>query len=348
MAMLLTFLVGIFIARSQRVRELTASLPKHNIQNMHKIAIPRLGGVGIICGLLLAIVLNTGEVRREILMLIFGASPLFISGFWDDVTQKITPKVRLLLGFIAGLFYVALTGNYVQGIDFPVIKEILQFKPIAIVVTAFALSGLAHGMNIIDGFNGLASGSAILMYLGIAFIARDVGNVTIFQLALIHASIVFGFFVLNFPRALLFMGDGGIYYVGFSLAALIIMLINQHPNISPWALVLIIVYPIIEAFFSIVRKAWTRGHSPMKADDIHLHHLLYRIILKLKLPRVGLQFANAATSLVLLGYPLLCIICAVMSYRNSFVSVICFLSLSLAYILSYGVFTYIVIRLYKK
>jgi len=73
--------------------------------------------------------------------------------------------------------------------------------------TAFAVAGIANSVNIIDGFNGLASGVVVLMLLTLGSIAYSVGDTAVLNLALLGAAVVLGFMAVNYPRGYIFLGD---------------------------------------------------------------------------------------------------------------------------------------------
>ena len=98
----------------------------------------------------------------------------------------------------------------------------------------------------------------------------------VMQLALLFAATVGGFFVVNFPRGLLFLGDAGAYLNGFMLSVLAVMLVERNADITPLILLVIFAYPIIELLFSIYRKALRKGHRPDQPDKVHFHMLVYR------------------------------------------------------------------------
>ena len=80
------------------------------------------------------------------------------------------------------------------------------------------MGGVANAINIIDGFNGLAAGSLLIMFGAFAWVAHRLGDDLVFALAMLYAALVLGFFVVNFPHGKIFLGDGGAYFAGFLLA----------------------------------------------------------------------------------------------------------------------------------
>jgi UDP-N-acetylmuramyl pentapeptide phosphotransferase/UDP-N-acetylglucosamine-1-phosphate transferase len=86
-----------------------------------------------------------------------------------------------------------------------------------------------------------------------------------------------GFLFWNYPRGMLFAGDGGAYVWGVTIAVCCLLLVQRHDMVSPWFPMLLLIYPVWETFFSIYRKL-ARGVSPSVADALHFHQLIYRRI----------------------------------------------------------------------
>ena len=105
------------------------------------------------------------------------------------------------------------------------------------------------------------------------------GDRELFIMAVCLVAATLGFLMLNYPRGLIFAGDGGAYFWGFTLALIGILLVQRHPQVSPWYPLLLLIYPIWETVFSTYRKL-VRGQSPGMADALHLHQLVYRRIVK--------------------------------------------------------------------
>jgi UDP-N-acetylmuramyl pentapeptide phosphotransferase/UDP-N-acetylglucosamine-1-phosphate transferase len=143
---------------------------------------------------------------------------------------------------------------------------------------------MANAVNIIDGFNGLASGSVGIMLLGLAGLAWISHDPLLIALCLFVAAAMPGFMVLNFPFGKIFLGDGGAYLAGFWLAECAVLLVVRNPEVSTWAVLLCCIYPIWETLFSIWRKSFYRKTGMGRPDRVHFHMLMYR---RLVSQRVG-------------------------------------------------------------
>ncbi|MEO8248778.1 MAG: hypothetical protein ABI589_05355, partial [Burkholderiales bacterium] len=128
-----------------------------------------------------------------------------------------------------------------------------------------------------------------------------------------------GFLVWNYPRGLIFAGDGGAYLWGVVIAMACITLVQRHAEVSPWFPVLLLIYPVWETLFSIYRKA-SRGVSPGVADALHFHQLIFRRLVRRVLDEDEarmLLMRNNRTSPYLWGFTLLTVAPAVLFWRNT-------------------------------
>lgn len=274
------------------------------VQKFHTIPTPRIGGVALMAGGLAAWAAlpatPLGSQTSHLLgLLILGASPAFLAGLIEDITKKVSVKARLFATAASGLLAAVLTGHWISYVHVPGLDWLLAFAPVGILFTAFAVAGIANSVNIIDGFNGLASGVVVLMLLTIAYIAFRAGDPVILNLAFIGAAVVLGFMLVNYPKGYLFLGDAGAYTLGYFVAVLAVALVVRNPyEVSPWAMLLVCGYPFIETMFSIYRRiSRKRRHNPGAPDASHLHSLIYRRVISRKLmPGAPAWQRNAYTS----------------------------------------------------
>lgn len=296
-----SFLVALFIVLTKKWHgRLTLDAPQ-GIQKFHTIPTPRIGGIALAVGLIAAwSFLPVGSNRQHLLgLLLLGALPAFAFGLAEDITKRISVKARLLATIASGLIAALLTGYWVSFVNVPGVDLLLALAPIGLIFTAFAVGGIANSVNIVDGFNGLAGGVVVLMLLTLATIAWRVDDFVIIQLALLGVSVTLGFLFINYPKGHLFLGDAGAYFLGYYVAMLAVMLAMRNPiDVSPWAMLLVCGYPVIETLFSVYRRTTRkRRHNPGTPDASHLHSLVYRRVVSRKLlPYAPAWQRNAATS----------------------------------------------------
>ena len=269
-------------------------------QKFHTASVPRIGGVSIAVGILAATLLRLQTTPTSIfeITLLICAIPVFGIGLTEDLTKKIGVKTRLVCTAIAAAMAANYLGAQITRLDIPGVDYVLSIPGIALIFTVFSVTGLANAYNIIDGFNGLSSMVGIITLMGLAYVSFVIGDPLLMYLSLVMAGAILGFFVWNYPRGLIFLGDGGAYLIGFWVAIISVLLVARHPNISPWFALMINAYPILETLFTIYRRKIHQGKSPGLPDGIHFHTLIYRRILNPVCTREKEDWftANAKTS----------------------------------------------------
>lgn len=250
-------------------------------QKFHTGSVPRIGGISIAIGLLTAMLVRLQSINVPTfeITLLLCAIPTFAIGLTEDLTKKISVRSRLFFTAIAAALTAHYLGAQITRLDIPGIDFVLGFPIVAILFSVFAITGLSNAYNIIDGFNGLSSMVGIITLLGLAYVGFVTGDTLIVFLSLIMAGAILGFFIWNYPRGLIFLGDGGAYLIGFWIGVLSVLLVARHPTVSPWFALLINAYPILETLFTIYRRKIHQGKSPGQPDGIHFHTLIYRRIL---------------------------------------------------------------------
>ena len=271
-----------FAKRTGKILDIDSSTKP---QKMHFGDIPRGGGIGIFVAFCVGIALLVafGKIEAKFLTLIIPSIFIFTSGILEDFNYALSPKIRLILQTSGVLSAIIFFPNCVL-VD---IGFALPYG-FAIIFTLFCAVGVTNAMNIIDGFNGLAGGFALLVLISIAIVSAIVGNVAVFYIALVLFSVVLGFLVLNFPNAKIFLGDGGAYLVGFLLAFLLVILTQDSlPQlgknsanrnfVSAYYGLCVMIYPVFEVLFSIYRRKKGKIQA-MQPDSLHLHTLIFKRI----------------------------------------------------------------------
>jgi UDP-N-acetylmuramyl pentapeptide phosphotransferase/UDP-N-acetylglucosamine-1-phosphate transferase len=172
----------------------------------------------------------------------------------------------------------------VISVGIPWLDSIFEYAWICIPFSAFALAGVANAYNIIDGFNGLASMVAVICLIAIATLAFRLQDMLIIRLCILMIAPLLGFFIWNYPRGLIFLGDAGAYLIGFWTAVLSILIVLRHDNVSPWFALMVNAYPITETLFTIWRRSIHKGKNPGLPDAAHFHSLIYRRVIRWATP----------------------------------------------------------------
>lgn len=252
-------------------------------QKFHNSNPPRIGGLGIYLALWIATMTafyKQADLAKLIAFVLLGAIPVFTAGLAEDLTKRVGVKIRLLAGLMSGVLMLYLFEITSIRLDIWVLDTLFTNIWIACLFLAIACSGLSNAYNIIDGFNGLASMVAIISTSAIAFVAFKVNDIALVNLALIFLGSIAGFFIWNYPKGMIFLGDGGAYLIGFVIATLSILLVQRNPSVSPWFALLVNVYPIFETLFTIWRRTIYQGKNPGIPDGTHFHSLIYRRVIR--------------------------------------------------------------------
>jgi len=314
---LVSFLVQFIVIKNSRIRSLCIDHADNDKpQRFHDVPTPRAGGVGIV----IALIIGLSMFGKQGEYFALSALPAFVIGFYEDVRSNISPGVRLSIIAVGAVVGMLLTGGIVYDIG-------LGRMPVWVAVpfTIIAVTGLSNAINIIDGFNGLASGVSVILLSSFAAASYIYGDQFMLGIITVLIVAIAGFFVWNFPRGKIFLGDGGAYFIGFVLAEISILLVKRNPVISPWFPLVILVYPIFEVFFSIYRKRFKRGLSAFKPDRVHFHMLVHRRVTR----------SNPKTSVYIWIFVSIFNIMAFPFRSNTPVLILIFLLFSVSYIYFY-------------
>ncbi|MBK9135507.1 MAG: glycosyltransferase family 4 protein [Betaproteobacteria bacterium] len=306
-----SFLVTMLVVHATKTRG--ALLLDHDTsgpQKFHTRPVARVGGVGIFAGLIAATVPLAWTTSREAVaaaaLLLVCSLPAFAGGLVEDLTKRVRPLYRLAATAVSALLAAWLLGSLITRTDIPGLDWVVSLGAGATLLTVFAVAGIANSINIIDGFNGLATMCVVIMLAALAYVAFQVGDSFIGALALAGIGAVMGFFLWNFPAGLIFLGDGGAYFLGFFVAELSILLLVRNPSVSPLFPLLVCIYPVFETLFSIYRRRFIRSVPPSMPDGIHLHSLIYRRLMRWA---VGDRSARALTRSNSMTSPFLWLLC---------------------------------------
>ncbi len=265
------------------------------VQKFHTQITPRVGGIGIMVGLIFGWIFAPANISEILGPMLIASSPVFGFGLLEDIRKDVGVVVRLIATMCGGLLAWYLTGVAMQNTGVYLLDRALQWLPLAVLFTAFAVGGVANAVNIIDGFNGLASGAVAIMVGAMGLIALEVGDPSLAGVCAVVAACAVGFGMVNWPMGRIFLGDGGAYLLGFCVAWLAVLLPMRHAELNAWTTIMVCAYPVLEVGFS-VRRRKRAGCSPGSPDRAHLHHMVYGRLVRHALPGVNKVFQNSMTS----------------------------------------------------
>ena len=250
-------------------------VPK-DARRMHKVPIPRLGGLAIFIGFLVSIVLFVNiRGNQQMQSILLGSVIIVILGVVDDITPL--PAMFKFVVQIVAAAIPAMNGVVIQAVSNPnVFSDNLYWVLgwLSIPVTVIWIVAITNSVNLIDGLDGLANGVSAISATTVLIIAL-LGSES--QVALVMAALVgacVGFMPYNLNPAKIFMGDTGATFLGYILATMSIQgLFKFYAVISFAVPFLILGLPIFDTTFAFIRRI-AHGQSPMHADRGHIHHRL--------------------------------------------------------------------------
>lgn len=305
------------------------------VQKFHSIPTPRIGGLAVVIGVVVAWANSPEEIKEIITPILVAGSPAFIVGFSEDITKCVGVMPRLLATMVSGLMAWWITDYSLNRVDVWGIDVLLQFTCISVLFTSIAISGIANSINIIDGFNGLASNMCSIALIGLALIAWQANDTQLSSAAIVLTGCVWGFFWVNWPLGKIFLGDGGAYFIGFGLAWIGVLLVARNPSVTAFAPLLICAHPVTEVIFSIYRRQHKRVH-PGHPDKLHLHSLIKQRFVRKKFPTMSNLARNSITGILMGGCTLITIAIACFTYKSTWLSILAYILFVMTYIAIYG------------
>jgi UDP-N-acetylmuramyl pentapeptide phosphotransferase/UDP-N-acetylglucosamine-1-phosphate transferase len=310
------------------------------VQKFHEAPTPRVGGIALVIGLAVVWFLVLEPVKDILKNMLIASLPAFVFGSAEDLTKKVSVRARLLATIFSGLLACWITGISITHVDISGIDSLLQWLPISVFFTAIAIGGFANSVNIIDGFNGLASGVLFICLAALGMIAFAAGDVVMAKVCFVLGSTLFGFFIINYPFGKIFLGDGGAYLFGFLVSWTAILIVERNSAVSPWAVLLACGYPIVEVVFSILRR-FVRKVSPGHPDRLHMHSLIRSRIIRKYMNEKNITVKNAIVSPFIWMMAAISSLLGVIFYKNTIVLMLAFG----VFFISYGLIYSVVIRI---
>ncbi len=229
-----------------------------------------IGGWAIALAVLIIIALaNVAELWK----LAVGSCVALLTGLLDD-RFGLSPKAKLFGQILCALVTVLVMKWTVQSVDLFGIELALGW--LAVPFTLFWIVGAINAFNLIDGLDGLATGSAAIIFGATAFIANQSGNGVALALSMGFVGVLVGFLLFNWAPAKVFLGDGGTHFVGYWLAVLSLQATRSTLSTTPSDVpilvsILLLGVPIFDTTWAIVRRL-RQKRSILQADRGHLHH----------------------------------------------------------------------------
>ena len=333
--MAVSFALCVLLVLTKRWHGVLTMDSANGIQKFHTQPTPRVGGIPIVLGLVVAWGRLSQDMHEILTLILLAGMPAFLFGVAEDITKRVGVMQRLLATMASGLLAWWITGYTLTHVDVWGVNWLLSFTLVSVLFTAFAVGGVANAINIIDGFNGLASTASTLAFIGYAMIAWQVRDHALAGVALVLAACVWGFFWINWPFGKIFLGDGGSYFIGFALAWVAVILIERNPGVSAFAALLVCVHPVTEVLFSIYRRK-IKKTNPGHADRLHFHSLVKQRYVRRWFPHFSSEVRNSITGVLVGCMTLTAVAIANLTFASIWLSITAFVVLGLGYVAIYG------------
>lgn len=247
-------------------------------RKIHTVKTPLIGGVIIFFSIILYItllVLNNNFSYenfyffsfKSVLTFYFTLSLIFLLGFYDD-KKPVSPNTKLIILFTACYIYSLSDSTIlIKNINLESLNLSINIHTFSSIFTCLVIITFIIAANMFDGINGQSSIFFIFNLLILIIFDNYISNFLIFIILII---LIFLFFNL---KSKVFLGDNGIFVLGFIISVFYLKSYNIYHNFSFDTLILIALIPLID----LIRVSTTRifnRRNPMSPDKIHFHHIL--------------------------------------------------------------------------
>lgn len=253
-------------------------------RRVHEQPVPRLGGIAIFLSIAIALSalplvnnLLTQTLRpqlREMMVFLLCGSLVLLLGIYDDLRGANAWMKFAGLASATVLFY--LLGGRIAGLSIPFVGQVTLHPALGFLLTMVWVVGIANAFNLIDGIDGLATGSALFASLVLLTVSLIEGHALVAVIALVLTGALAGFLRYNFNPASIFLGDSGSLFVGFALAALSVQGSQKASTAVAVAIpILAFGLPVVDTSVAIARRLLS-GKPIFQADREHIHHMLLK------------------------------------------------------------------------
>lgn len=268
-------------------------------RRVHTGRIPRLGGASIFLAFMLPLVFSLTRgawdgLHHDLTGIFIASTMVLCIGIYDDLRGATVRNKLLAEALAAALIYS--WGIRITAISNPFGSPI-ALGWLSLPVTVLWVIVVANAVNLIDGLDGLAAGTGILISLTLFSLAADTHVQVVF---IVLAGSLAGFLVYNFPPASIFMGDSGSLFLGFFLGAVSVLSLHKATAIATIMIPIVAFsFPLMDMLYAVIRRYY-RGIPLGNADREHIHHKLLDKGLSKRKVLFFLYFINIAVMMAVL------------------------------------------------
>ena len=306
----------------KKVANHVGALDIPNERKVHKVPIPRLGGLGIYMGFLLGYILF-GTMSLRMNAILIGSFIIIVTGIVDDI-KPIPAKVKFLFQIIAASV-VAFYGKILLS-DLSAFGFYIEFGIFSYPITILFIVSIINCINLIDGLDGLAAGLSSIYFVTIGIVI--VGWMHTFDLDAVITFVMLGstlgFLCHNFNPAKIFMGDSGSMFLGYIIAVIALLGFKNVTLTTLLAPIFLLAIPIMDTLFAILRRVINK--KPIGEPDMqHLHHQLLNLNLSHRNTVLVIYFIDILFASAMLIYMLYDRTVGVIIYAILFIIVLVFI-----------------------
>lgn len=306
----------------KKVANHVGALDIPNERKVHKVPIPRLGGLGIYMGFLLGYILF-GTMSLRMNAILIGSFIIIVTGIVDDI-KPIPAKVKFLFQIIAASV-VAFYGKILLS-DLSAFGFYIEFGVFSYPITILFIVSIINCINLIDGLDGLAAGLSSIYFVTIGIVI--VGWMHTFDLDAVITFVMLGstlgFLCHNFHPAKIFMGDSGSMFLGYIIAVIALLGFKNVTLTTLLVPICLLAIPIMDTLFAILRRVINK--KPIgEPDKQHLHHQLLNLNLSHRNTVLVIYFIDILFASAMLIYMLYDRMVGVIIYAILFIIVLVFI-----------------------
>jgi UDP-GlcNAc:undecaprenyl-phosphate GlcNAc-1-phosphate transferase len=271
---LISFAVIVFLRRFWKWRRgLDAG---DGVRKLQSEPVLRVGGIALYASFTLAFRFasdpteGTGSLLDWPFFLL--GTTMFLLGFADDLF-RLPALLRLSVQIAVGVAAYS-CGLRIDLLSHPLDGGTLDTGGFGLVLTVIWFVSIPNLINLVDGMDGLAGGIALFLSVTLATLGAVSGHAELLTLSIAMSGGIVAFLAFNLPPARIYMGDGGAYLLGFSIAGASLISSNKGSIFGSLLVVVIVLgFPILDTTLAMLRRGLS-GLPLMRADALHLHHRL--------------------------------------------------------------------------
>lgn len=279
MIFLSTLLLSLFITialiplfRRLAIRLHAMDLPDQ--RKVHRCPMPKSGGIAMALGALIPVFL-WAPMDDSLRAILIGAGIVVLLGLVDDF-RSLGYKAKFAGQVAAALVVILYGGIKIKSLGILLPDDVLLPEWLAIPLTLIVIVGVTNAINLADGLDGLAGGMCLLIFCCIGYLGYRGENIAIAVSSFAVVGAILGFLRFNTYPAVLFMGDTGSQFLGFSAVTLSLRLTQGNTPLSPLLPLILLGFPVLDTV-TVMFERVAKGKSPFVADKNHTHHKLIRL-----------------------------------------------------------------------